>query len=196
MKTFIKNQSSALLLLCVLLASAFLVFGPHVFADITQRQKSEVGLYNAYTFFATTTNNSIAATTTTATSTNILSWFNSSSQLDTGYMVIAHAEKVNLIFQRKASGAGDVNNAGSSLFKIQVAATSSSTGIPDTWYDYANLVSQTPTSTANTATGGAITLTATSTVIAAMNNLGFFAIRCIAVVTTDGTNYCSAEAQY
>lgn len=145
--------------------------------------------YEAYTFFATSTN-AIAATSTVATSTNITAWTDSDGRIDRGYFVVAGAKNVNVIFQRTGSGAANSSNAGSSKFFIQVAATSS-----DVWYDYNALQKNAATTTTPFALANEI-LTGTSTVVVSMRDLGFYAIRCIVWGVTDGTNYCSATANY
>lgn len=172
-------------------AVAFVLFAsaPHASGEVTKTQSSSAGLYKNYTFFGTTTAQTTYATTT-ATSTNITQWTDSTGAIDTGTFVIAGAKHVNLLFQREGSGTGNANNAGSSQFKIQVAATS--TGA---WYDYNVLTFNSATGTTPTV-AQIVSLSGTTTQLMSMRDLGFWAIRCVAIQTTDGTNFCSASADY
>jgi len=112
------------------------------------------------------------ATTTTATSTNLTD--------GGGYAVIAGAKKVVFYFTR-GWGAG---NSGSTNFKIQVSPDGS------TWNDYNTLLQNSATSTARTAISSVTVPAGTSTVMAYPEYLGFYAVRCIAVETTDGAHTC------
>lgn len=119
-------------------------------------------------------NTLLTATTTTATSTNLTG--------GGGYQVIAGAKDVVFYFSRgDTTGTG---NSGSTNFKVQVS--------PDgaLWYDYNTLVQNSATSTDITTLSSVTISAATSTVITYPQEIGFYAVRCIAVETTDGEHTC------
>ena len=163
-------------------------------ADVTTQQMATPGQFKTYTFFATSTAQTSFATTTTATSTNITPWTNTSGTIDNGYFVIAGAKKVTFYFKRgDTTGQG---NSGSTNYRIQVANKPAPT--ESDWYYYNKLVQNVATSTVFTTLSSDTITAATSTVIDSMqmDNDAFFAVRCIAVETTDGEHSCSASAQY
>jgi len=132
------------------------------------------GSYKYTTFFS--------ATTTTATSTN--------TSDGGGYLVIAGAKKVQMYFSRgDISGQG---NSGSTLFKVQVT--------PDgiNWYDFNRMSQNVATSTSEWEVGSVTITAATSTTITSLDlrTSGFYAVRCIAVETTDGEHTCKGAAEY
>lgn len=133
----------------------------------------QAGRLDYFTFFS--------ATTTTATSTN--------TSDGGGAFMIAGAKNVNLFFSRGAT-AGP--NAGSTIFKIQISPDGS------TWYDYNALMATAVTAGAvdRPLVGTSSIAAATSTTIFKMADLGYYAIRCIAVETTDGEHTCKAEAEF
>lgn len=174
----------------MLVTTLFILQTRPVFGNITNNVPSKVGRFQQNTFFASTTGQISFATTTSATSTNILPWTDSNNLIDNGYFVVAGARHVDFYFSRDA---GTGQNQGSSVFKVQ--------GTPDgtNWYDITKLVQNTPTST-TPATLSSITIgpAATSTVIVGLDmvNFNFYAVRCIAIITTDGSNKCSATADF
>jgi len=128
--------------------------------------------YTNYTFFT--------ATTTTATSTNTTG--------GGGYFSIAGARSVVMYFSRgDTTGQG---NSGSTNFKVEVSPDGS------TWFLYNTLSQNLATSTDQTTLSSITVPAGTSTVATYLQNLGFFAIRCIAVETTDGEHTCKASATY
>lgn len=169
-------------------ASLFVV--NRVYGKITTEQPAMSSVYRSYDFFASTTAQTNFATTTTATSTSITSWTDSSGRIVTGAFEISGAKHVNFYFSRDAGTGG---NAGSTNFKVQVTRDGS------TWLDYQRLRQATTTVDANAANvlvSSATISAATSTLIYSMDTLGFKAARCIAVVTTDGSNKCAASADF
>ena len=129
--------------------------------------------YKNFTFFS--------ATTTTATSTNTTD--------GGGYFIVAGAKEVVMYFSRGgATGA----NTGSTNFKVQVSPDGSN------WYDYSKLIQNAATSTDPTSLSSVTIAAATSTTITGldMDNFTFFAVRCIAVETTDGDHTCKASAEF
>lgn len=124
-------------------------------------------------------NTLLTATTTTATSTNLTG--------GGGYQVVAGAKKVVFYFSRgDTTGTG---NSGSTNFKIQVS--------PDgnLWYDYNTLLQNLASSTDVTSLSSVTISAATSTVITYPQYLGFYAVRCIAVETTDGEHTCKVGVE-
>lgn|SRR3990167_5660708 len=150
------------------------------------------GNYQSYLFFASTTAQSLLSTSTSATSTDINPFFDSNTgRKDSGYFVVAGAKDVNVYFTRDTAGSG------ASRFSIQVTATS--TPVETDWYDYNRLSPNTVSSSANDSLlrVGTSTISATTgTNIFKMETLGFYAIRCIVVETTDGTHICRASADW
>lgn len=154
--------------------------------------------YRTYSFFASTTItdfNTLVATTTSATSTNIAPFTDTNTgNIDNGYFVIKGAKDVNLFFGR---GEQLLNgNTGTSTFNIQVSPDGTN------WFDYNNLQ---PVSTSSvfassnqldTRVGTSTIRASTSTDIFRMDLLGWYAIRCIVVETTDGTHSCKAAATW
>lgn len=121
----------------------------------------------------------LSATTTTATSTNLTG--------GGGYFPIAGAKKVTMYFSR---GGVVQPNTGSTLFKIEVTPDGTN------WYPY-NVLTQNSATTTYPAVVSTISISAaTSTTITQMRDLGFYAIRCIVVETTDGEHTCKASAEF
>lgn len=132
------------------------------------------------------------ATSTSATSTNIDASTGSFGEIDRGYMVVAGAEEVTMYFSRgDASGNG---NSGSSSFSVEVSPDGS------TWNDYNKLISNVTNTNSQTKTRVAsVSIAAgTSTTIGALDlsDDAIYAIRCIAVETTDGEHTCKASAKF
>lgn len=179
---------------------------PSTLGDVVNNQQVPLGRFQQYRFFATSTSPIITtigqslgvATTTSATSTSIIPWTDANGRIDNGYFVIAGARAVNLYFSRDA-GAGA--NQGSTQFRIQVTneatTTSAINGLTD-WYDYNVLEQNIATSTTPTTIPTVTISAATSTVVVGMNmnNQAFYAIRCIALRTTDGSSGCQATATW
>jgi hypothetical protein len=171
-----KNKILALLLLpaFLILAGVFSIAAVHASISFAVPTPS-AGTYQNFQFFS--------ATTTTATSTNITG--------GGGYFIVAGAKDVTLYFSR-----GDthgVGNTGNTQFKVQVT--------PDgqNWFDYNELGAVTISSTGDqfyTRVGTSTISAATSTLMYAMEDIGFYAIRCIAVKTTDGESTCRASAVF
>lgn len=146
------------------------VFGAMT-TDITTQP---AGRFQNFTFFT--------ATTTTATSTNIGVPAN-------GMFRIAGAKKVNMYFSRGgATGA----NTGSTLFKVQVTPDGTN------WYDWNKLSQNVATSTEAWQVGSVSIGAATSTTIVSLDleKDAFYAVRCIAVETTDGEHSCKGTAEF
>lgn len=139
-------------------------------AVTTKLANNDAGYTQNFTFFN--------ATTTTATSTNTA---------DTAGFKTAGAKVVSLYFSR---GGVTNPNTGSSKFTIEVSPDGSS------WYPYNTLKQNLATSTYPTTVDSVTISAATSTTIVQMQNLGFYAIRCIVNETTDGEHTCKASAEY
>lgn len=184
---------AALIAGAMLLLALVILLKPLHFAygDVTTHEPTPVGDFQTYTFFATSTNQVFFATTTTATSTNINSWTNSKGEIDKGFFNVKGAKDVIFYFSRgDTSGNG---NAGNTQFKVQVSPDGTN------WFDYQELglIQQSGGADVFFARTGTSTITAaTSTVMAAMEDLDFYAVRCIAVKTTDGEASCKATAQF
>lgn len=147
---------------------ALLVLGVGV-ASASITFKSATGPVGTYEV-----NTLLTATTTTATSTNLTG--------GGGYQVIAGAKDVVFYFSRgDTTGTG---NSGSTNFKVQVSPDG------DLWYDYNTLVQNSATSTDITTLSSVTISAATSTVITYPQEIGFYAVRCISVETTDGEASC------
>lgn len=168
---------------------SLLMFVNKVKADATTTV-AQTNLFKDYTFFATTTTQTIFATSTTATSTAITAWFNSNGERDNGSFVVAGAKNVTFYFKRGDTlGTG---NTGSHAFRPQFTPKINPTEAD--WYYFNDWISATSTDLYSTT----ISLTGTSTSQVGMDMVGrsFYAVRCIAVETTDGDFQCSATAQY
>jgi len=147
-------------------------------------------VFKDYTFFATSTAQTTFATSTTATSTAITAWFNASGERDDGKFVVAGAKSVTFYFKRGDTlGTG---NTGSHAFRPQFTPKVSPT--ESDWYYFNDWISATSTDVYSTTI--ALTGTSTSQVGMDMVGRGFYAVRCIAVETTDGDSQCSATAEY
>lgn len=194
--TLTKTITIALLGLGVLVG-AILFSGVTAFGNVTSDTASgRVSGYQEYTFFATTTNQVYFATTTTATSTYITPWTDANGRIDKGYFVVAGAKRATAVFSR-----GDSNgqgNAGSTLFKIQV--TTSPNPSESDWQNYSKLISNVTNTNSQTLTrvANASIAAATSTTVVGidLSSDSFYAIRCIAVETTDGEHFCKASADW
>jgi len=172
MKSLIFNKKF-LVIVSSIFITAFLFFWTVgvVWGSISFKVPTEGSTYTNYTFFN--------ATTTTATSTNTT---------DGGqYFVIAGAKRVALFFSR---GGVTQPNTGSTLFKIEVSRDGT------TFYPYNVLVQNLATSTTPTVVSTVTIGAATTTVVAWMRDLGFYAIRCVAIETTDGEHTCAASADF
>lgn len=185
LKTII--AACSFLLASVLLAVFIHFTAPHAaFGAVPSTQVPGVTLHfisqpketqDFYTFFV--------ATTTTATSTN------AASAQDPGYFRIAGATDVIFYFSRgDTKGTG---NSGSSVFKVQVSPDGTN------WFDYNELGQVINTTTADAYFTRAISASipsGTSTVQWAMDDLDYYAVRCITVRTTDGEASCKATATF
>ena len=122
----------------------------------------------------------LTATTTTATSTNLSG--------GGGYAVVAGAKSVVAYFSRgDTTGQG---NSGSTVFKLEVSPDGTS------WHMYNTLLQNAATSTDQTSLATVTVPAGTSTTMVYMQNLGFYALRCIAVETTDGEHSCKVGVEY
>lgn len=121
------------------------------------------------------------ATSTTATSTNITG--------GGGYFKILGAKKVGLYFSRAWDSTG---NAGSTNFKVQVSPDGNN------WYDFNKLIQNAATGTVATTLSSVTISAATSTTIVSLDlsSNPFYAVRCIAVRTTDGAATCTGAAEF
>lgn len=119
----------------------------------------------------------LSATSTigTATSTNLTG--------GGGYAVIAGADNVVFYFSRSATS----TNNGSSSFTIQTTKDASS---ETEWNNYSTLEQNVATSTYPAVLSSVSIASGTTTTMVYMKNLGFYAVRCISVLTTDGANTC------
>lgn len=126
--------------------------------------------YQTFTFFN--------ATTTNATSTN--------TSDGGGYLGIAGAKKVNMYFSR---GGATGPNTGLTRFNVQVSPNAVE------WYDFNQMFAS---DVAHTATSTITVNTGTSTVVTSLllEDKAFYALRCIAVETTDGEHTCKASVEY
>ena len=145
--------------------------------------------YRVFDFFASSTLQTSFATSTNATSTNMISYFDSSGRLDSGIAYIGGAKKATLYFSRASSAAG---NSGSSNYRVQVTPDGTN------WYDYNKLIQNVSTSTTVTSLPSITIGAGTSTTITSMdlNYDNFYGIRCVIVFTTDGSGLCRASISY
>ena len=145
--------------------------------------------FKNYTFFATSTNQTLYSTSTTATSTNITPWFNTAGEYDNGAFVIAGAQRLTFSVYRDA---GTGANAGSTRFRGQ--ATFKVNPVEADWFYVTDWLSATSSAT------GISDLVAVATssyqVSLDVKDDAFYAVRCIAVETTDGFHSCSATADF
>ena len=160
-----------------------------VTADATTAPTVTPATFKEYTFFATSTSQTFFATTTTATSTDIISWFNSNGEKDNGYFVIAGARNVTFYL-----GRGDTlgtGNSGSTSYKVQVTPKTSPS--ESDWYNFNDFISATTTTTYTS-----VVLAGTSTFPVSMDveNRGFYATRVVVSETTDGEHSVSATATF
>ena len=194
MQQSLTNRKEFLLILGAAAIALLFVVGWHINglrADTkTDHPGHQENRYRKYTFFASTTNPTLLSTSTSATSTDIVA-FNTDFGIDRGYFVIAGAKEANVFFTRSTAGSG------ASRFSIQVTATSSP--VETDWYDYNRLSPNTVAGSANDALArvGTSSISATTgTNIFSLEILGWYAIRCIVVETTDGTHVCEASAAW
>lgn len=175
MKIIKAHPVVTVLTLAVLVAAAVLFLAPLTQGAVDPRVPNvQPGYYLSKTL--------LNATTTTATSTNITG--------GGGYMQINGAKKVTFYFSR-----GDTNgtgNTGNTNFRLQVTRDG------DTWEYFNKLVQNLATSTDPTSLSSVTISAATSTVVASMDLQydTFYAVRCIAVETTDGQHTCKANAEF
>lgn len=156
------------LVVLVLFGGAAVALGSVSFLVPTQT----VNTYKQFTFMTAT------STIGTATSTNTTD--------GGGYLVTAGAKNVVLYFSRSATS----TNNGSSSFSIQTSPE----GV--TWNNYNTLEQNVATSTYPAVLSSVSIASGTSTTMVYMKNLGFYAVRCISVLTTDGANTCKAVAEF
>lgn len=166
------------IILFVLLVVGLAAFYTTARASITSEQPKPVNVQRAYTFFS--------ATTTTATSTNIIAGYDANGIYDTGAFNIAGAKRLTFFFSRGGSTGA---NTGLTNFKVEVSPNGTD------WIAYSRLIGP---DVAETATTSATIVAATSTVAYSMDLdvHQFFAVRCIAVETTDGDHTCKALADW
>ena len=160
----------------------------YVFGEVSKDIQTPTAVYQNYNFFASTTGQTNYATTTSATSTDITPYWTTDGRKDSGYLLIAGAEKVTFYFQRgDTTGQG---NTGTSTFKVQVSNDGTN------WYDWNLLVTAT-TSTATTL--ASVSIEAATSTIPASLNLDYatpYAVRCIVIETIDGEHSCKATVSY
>jgi hypothetical protein len=149
-----------------------------------------VDQFRNYTFFSTSTAQTNFGTTTTATSTNITTWTDPNGRIDYGYFVIAGAKRLTFYFQRDA---GTGANTGSTVFRVQ--ATTVPSPVEADWFYLGDIVSATSTN-AYTVAMFPLPATTTSQVSADIADKSLYAVRCIAVETTDGEHECQASADW
>lgn len=160
------------LIVGVLVGSIFVGFGSYAYAALSAKVPvKSPGYVEPFTFFS--------ATTTTATSTT--------SSTQPGGFVVAGAKKVVLQFSR-----GGVTNPNTGLTTFRVQGT---TDGGDTWFYLERLLGS---DVSETASSTPVINAATSSSMYAidLDNFGVYAIRCIAVETTDGEHTCKAFAEY
>lgn len=188
-----KNTHKISIGIIALIFVGFLVslFSP-AFGAVSNDTASQAvnGRFKSYEFFASTTAPTTVATTTSATSTDIIPFFDTNGRYDAGYFVVAGAKKISVFFGR---GGLTNPNAGSTVYKVQVS--------PDgvTWVDYNKLIDNVTNTNAQTLTRVASKSisAATSTLQVAIDpNDSVYAIRCIAVETTDGEHRCFATSEF
>ena len=119
----------------------------------------------------------LSATSTigTATSTNLTG--------GGGYAIVAGAKHVVFYFSRSATS----TNNGSSSFTIQTTKDASA---ETAWENYNTLEQNVATSTYPAVLSSVSIASGTTTTMVYMKNLGFYAVRCVGVLTTDGANTC------
>lgn len=173
---------------------AFVSLNQFAGANVTTQQSSTLGQYKEYTFFATSTVQVVLATTTNATSTNITPWFDTNGERDAGYFVVAGAKQVSFHFIRGDKLGG--GNTGSTNFRVQYTTKSSPT--ESDWFYYNKLVQNLATSTAITTLSSITASAGTSTTFASLqvDADAVYAVRCIAIETTDGSHECAATAAW
>lgn len=169
------------------LGLGYLLLSDAVFGEVSKDIQTPSSVFQNYNFFATTTSQTTYATTTSATSTNITSYWDANGRKDSGYVILAGAEKATFFFSR---GGVIEANTGTSAFKIQVSRDGTN------WHDYGNLNSA--TTTAPTALSSYSIEAATTTIPLSMDltDDSWYAARCIVVETTDGEHSCSVSLQY
>lgn len=171
------KQTSNLLsiIVSIFVFLSVIVGGSIVFGAVSSPVSTgPTGTYKLYTFFT--------ATSTTATSTNTTD--------ESGALVIAGAEKVNVFFSRgDSTGTG---NTGTSTFSIQASPDGS------TWYNFGKLVQATSTGVSDTDEQMNVNLYATSSAMFALDMLydTIYSIRCIVVEGVDGNHTCKAAVEF
>lgn len=177
-------------------AALLLVGVRATFGNVTSNTPNQELRLNTYTFFATSTlDTTYFATTTTATSTNITPWADNNGRIDNGYFIVQGAKDVTFYFTRQAGNGQGAT--GRTTFKVEVTPDGTN------WYPYPSLRAA---STTNAGINGFYTTVssvsmqnvtnATTTDMYKMVDLGWYAVRCIVVETTDGEHACKATAQY
>jgi hypothetical protein len=144
------------------------------YGAVTSKFKTEdTGYSQNYSFLS-------ATTTYAATSTNI------SNANDTGWFRIAGAKRVDIFFSRAATS----TNTGTSTYSIQV--TNNGTN----WYAFNRLIPATSTAQTAQATDVIGQSTTTDMFGVDLRTNAFLGVRCIVTQTIDGSNSCSAYAEF
>lgn len=130
----------------------------------------------------------LSATTTSATSTD------DTSLNGYGYAVITGSKKVTALFTH---GGVATTSSGGETYRLQVSPDGTN------WYDYNDLRlnTVTPGNSVLAHVGTTTISVATSTTIAVMQSLGFYAVRCLEVETSpllgvDGEHTCKIYAEF
>jgi hypothetical protein len=169
MTTTIKNTIYAVGIV-LMLFSAYFAHGFISFRSTTP----EFSSYQVHTL--------LSATTTTATST---------TPNGGGVATTTGAKKATVYFTRDSGSGG---NAGTSTFSIQVTPDGTN------WYNYNKLISNVTNTNAQTLTrvSSVNIVAATSTTLVAMDfqDDAFLALRCVALINTDGANTCKIAVEY
>lgn len=189
--TLQKHGFTALMAVTLIIVGAIVLFSNTEKADadaVAQPTQIDGVPLLQYTFFATSTNQSLYSTSTTATSTNITPWFNVRGEYDDGKFVIAGANRVSFSFYRDAGTGG---NGGSTRFRVQ--ATFKTNPSESDWFYVTDWQSAT-----SSASLSDIVAVATSSYQVSLDLAedAWYAVRCIAVETTDGFHSCSATASW
>ncbi len=153
-------------------------FGYAAFGAITSDTlvQNEPASFKAFEFFT--------ATTTTATSTNLTG--------GGGHFVVAGAKKIALTLAR---GGATSANTGTTVFRVQ--GTKDPSLATANWFYVTDIESSTSTATYTSDLALAVTAATTTYHVALdMTNRPLFAIRVVAVETTDGEHTASAVAEF
>lgn len=157
-------------------------------AVITVNSPIPTKTFNVIDFFASSTAQTNYATSTSATSTNIISYWDSNGRLDNGIAYINGANKATFYFGRAWDSTG---NIGSSTFYVEVTPDGTN------WYPYNKLIQNLSTSTVATILPSVV-VTGTSTTITSMDLQydTFLGVRCKVVRTTDGAATCRVSISF